>query len=84
MEAQEKTSTSASRTSTDTESSFLSSSDESSEDDDRSERQERCGKFDRRYRNSRPKVKMKHAYPKSFILPSQLISCRGSVSDSWQ
>jgi hypothetical protein len=66
LEAQEETSTSVSRTSTDTKSSYLSSSDESSEDDDSSDGQVRYGEFDRSLRNSRPKVKMKHLHSRTF------------------
>jgi hypothetical protein len=66
MEDQDETSTSALRTSTGTESSYISSSDDSSEDDDISDVQVRYGEFDRSHRNSRPKVKMKHSHCRTF------------------
>jgi hypothetical protein len=65
-EDQDETSTSASRTSTGTESSYISSSDENSEDDDSSDGQERYGEFDRSHHNSRTKVKMKHFHSRTF------------------
>jgi hypothetical protein len=55
LEAQDKTSTSASRTSTNTDSSYHSSSNESSKDDDSSDGQVRYGELDCSHRNSRPK-----------------------------
>jgi hypothetical protein len=66
MEAQDDNSTSASRTSTDTQSSYQSSSDESSGDDDSSGEQVRYGEFDCSHRNSRPKVKMKQIHGRTF------------------
>jgi hypothetical protein len=74
LEAQDESSTSASSTRTDTESSYLSSSDESSKVDDSSDGQERYGEFDRSHRNSRPKVKMKDSHSCSYIVYSQLIA----------
>jgi hypothetical protein len=66
MEDQDETSTSASRISTGTESSYISSSDGSSEEDDISDVQVRYGEFDRSHRNSRPKVEMKQVHSRTF------------------